>query len=279
MKNSENFKGNYGKTALRLMKYVGGTYKLQFIVVVAAIIISSIANMAGPLFLLYLIDDFITPLIGRQNPDFGNLIQMVFIFGALYYLGVICTYLSNRLMVNIGQGVLKRVRDELFTHMQTLPIGFFDTHSHGEIMSLYTNDTDTLRQMISQSIPQAISSAVTIVTIFIVMLTLSLPLTALVVVIVAVMIFLTKRIGGKSGEYFITQQTDLSTVNGFIEEMFSGQKVIKVFCHEGKAERGFDELNEKLCGSATGANQYANVMMPVMANLGNIHYVDRKSVV
>lgn len=273
MKNSENFKGNYGKTALRLMKYVGGTYKLQFIVVVVAIIISSIANMAGPLFLLYLIDDFITPLIGRQNPDFGNLAQMVFAFGALYYLGVICTYISNRLMVNIGQGVLKRVRDEMFTHMQTLPIGFFDTHSHGEIMSLYTNDTDTLRQMISQSIPQVISSAVTIVTIFIVMLTLSLPLTALVVVIVAVMIFLTKKIGRKSGEYFITQQTDLSTVNGFIEEMFSGQKVIKVFCHEGKAERGFDDLNEKLCGSATGANQYANIMMPVMANLGNIHYV------
>lgn len=273
MKRSKLFQAHYGKTTLRLMKYVANTYKLQFFIVSVAIVISSIANMAGPLFLLYLIDDYITPLIGRQNPDFGNLLQMVFAFGALYYLGVICTYLSNRLMVNIGQGVLKRVRDDMFTHMQTLPIGFFDTHPHGEIMSLYTNDTDTLRQMISQSIPQAISSLVTILTIFIVMLNLSLPLTALVAVIVAVMVLLTKKIGKKSGEYFITQQNDLSRLNGYIEEMFSGQKVIKVFCHEGQAEEGFDQQNEKLCGSATGANQYANIMMPVMANLGNVHYV------
>lgn len=273
MKHPEIFQAHYGKTLLRLMKYVAGTYRIQFAAVVAAIIISSIANMAGPLFLLYLIDDFITPLVGQQNPDFGNLLQMVFAFGALYYLGVICTYVYNRLMVNIGQGVLKRIRDDMFSHMQTLPIGFFDTHSHGEIMSLYTNDTDTLRQMISQSIPQAISSAVTVLTIFIVMLTLSLPLTAIVVFIVAIMIFLTKKIGGKSGAYFIAQQNDLSAVDGYIEEMFSGQKVVKVFCHEKRAKEEFDALNEKLCASSTGANQYANIMMPVMANLGNVHYV------
>lgn len=273
MKKTKISKANYGKTAMRLMKYVANTYKLQFFVVIIAIIISSIANMAGPLFLLYLIDDFITPLIGQQNPEFGKLIQMVITFGTIYYIGVICTYIYNRLMVNIGQGVLKRVRDDMFTHMQTLPIGFFDTHSHGEIMSLYTNDTDTLRQMISQSIPQAISSFITIATLFVVMLSLSLPLTALVVVVMAVMAVLTKKIGGKSSEYFVAQQKDLSTINGYIEEMFSGQRVIKVFCHEAQAKMGFDELNEKLCNSATGANQYANIMMPVMTNMGNVHYV------
>lgn len=266
-------KTQYGKTALRLMKYVAGTYRLQFFFVVVTIIMSAIAGMAGPLFLLFLIDDFITPLIGQQSPDFSALFQMVLIFGAIYYIGVVCTYIYNRLMVNISQGVLKRVRDDMFTHMQTLPIRFFDTHSHGEVMSLYTNDTDTLRQMISQSIPQAFSALVSVITIFIVMLTLSLPLTALVVLIVIIMLLLTKKIGGKSGKYFIAQQNDLGKVNGYVEEMLSGQKVIKVFCHEGQTKDDFDILNEKLCVSATGANQYANIMMPVMTNLGNAHYV------
>lgn len=266
-------KTQYGKTALRLMKYVAGTYRLQFFFVVVTIIMSAIAGMAGPLFLLFLIDDFITPLIGQQSPDFSALFQMVLIFGAIYYIGVVCTYIYNRLMVNISQGVLKRVRDDMFTHMQTLPIRFFDTHSHGEVMSLYTNDTDTLRQMISQSIPQAFSALVSVITIFIVMLTLSFPLTALVVLIVIIMLLLTKKIGGKSGKYFIAQQNDLGKVNGYVEEMLSGQKVIKVFCHEGQTKDDFDILNEKLCVSATGANQYANIMMPVMTNLGNAHYV------
>lgn len=266
-------KTQYGKTALRLMKYVASTYRLQFFFVVVTIIMSAIAGMAGPLFLLFLIDDFITPLIGQQSPDFSALFQMVLIFGAIYYIGVVCTYIYNRLMVNISQGVLKRVRDDMFTHMQTLPIRFFDTHSHGEVMSLYTNDTDTLRQMISQSIPQAFSALVSVITIFIVMLTLSLPLTALVVLIVIIMLLLTKKIGGKSGKYFIAQQNDLGKVNGYVEEMLSGQKVIKVFCHEGQTKDDFDILNEKLCVSATGANQYANIMMPVMTNLGNAHYV------
>lgn len=273
MKTQATTKPQYTKTALRLMKYVASTYKLQFFFVVITIVLSAIAGMAGPLFLLYLIDDFITPLIGQQNPDFSLLLQMVLIFGAVYYVGVICTYIYNRLMVNIGQGVLKRVRDDMFTRMQTLPIRFFDTHSHGEIMSLYTNDTDTLRQMVCQSIPQVFSAMVSVLTIFIVMLTLSLPLTALVIVIVAIMVFLTKKIGGKSGKYFIEQQDNIGTVNGYVEEMLSGQKVIKVFCHERQVTENFDILNERLCESATGANQYANIMMPVMTNLGNAHYV------
>lgn len=273
MKTQATTKPQYTKTALRLMKYVASTYKLQFFFVVITIVLSAIAGMAGPLFLLYLIDDFITPLIGQQNPDFSLLLQMVLIFGVVYYVGVICTYIYNRLMVNIGQGVLKRVRDDMFTRMQTLPIRFFDTHSHGEIMSLYTNDTDTLRQMVCQSIPQVFSAMVSVLTIFIVMLTLSLPLTALVIVIVAIMVFLTKKIGGKSGKYFIEQQDNIGTVNGYVEEMLSGQKVIKVFCHERQVTENFDILNERLCESATGANQYANIMMPVMTNLGNAHYV------
>lgn len=214
------------------MKYVASTFKLQFLIVVIAIIISAIAGMAGPLFLLFLIDDFITPMIGQQNPDFTSLGYAVAIFAVIYYVGVLCTYIYNRLMVNIGQGVLKRVRDEMFVHMQTLPIRFFDTHPHGEVMSLYTNDTDTLRQMINQSIPQTFAALISVITVFIVMLTLSVHLTLITILMVLVMLVLTKKIGGKSGKYFIAQQNDLSTVNGYIEEMLSGQKVIKVFCHE-----------------------------------------------
>ena len=198
---------------------------------------------------------------------------MLAIFAVIYYVGVLCTYIYNRLMVNIGQGVLKRVRDEMFVHMQTLPIRFFDTHPHGEVMSLYTNDTDTLRQMINQSIPQTFAALISVITVFIVMLTLSVHLTLITILMVLVMLVLTKKIGGKSGKYFIAQQNDLSTVNGYIEEMLSGQKVIKVFCHEQQTKDGFDVLNEKLCESATGANKYANIMMPIMGNLGNLHYV------
>ena len=263
----------YLKTAMRLMKYVASTYKLQFFFVLIAIIISAIAGMAGPLFLLYLIDDFITPLIGHADPDFTPLVHMVMIFACIYLVGVICTYIYNRLMVNIGQGVLKRVRDEMFEHMQTLPIRFFDTHKHGDLMSLYTNDTDTLRQMISQSIPQTLSCLVSVITVFIVMVNLSLPLTALTIVSIIAMLITAKVIGGKSGRNFIAQQKDIAAVNAYIEEMFGGQKVIKVFCHEEETKEGFDKLNEELCSGATEANKYSNVMMPVMGNIGNIHYV------
>ena len=263
----------YLKTSLRLMRYVASTYKLQFFFVLVTIIISAIAGMAGPLFLLYLIDDFITPLIGQENPDFTRLVYMVIFFACIYCIGVVCTYIYNRLMVNIGQGVLKRVRDEMFCHMQTLPIRFFDTHKHGDLMSLYTNDTDTLRQMISQSIPQTLSCLVSVITVFIVMVTLSLPLTVLTLVAVAAMLIVAKVVGGQSGKNFVAQQKDIGAVNAYIEEMFGGQKVIKVFCHERETEEGFDRLNERLCQSATNANKYSNVMMPIMGNIGNIHYV------
>lgn len=272
MKHNNNKKTTY-KTAMRLMNYVANTYKLQFAAVFAAIIVSALCGMAGPLFLMVLIDDFIAPLLTVDAPDFTLLLSAVLVMGGVYYIGVCCTYVYNRLMVNIGQGVLKRVRDEMFEHMQTLPIGYFDSHSHGELMSLYTNDTDTLRQMISQSIPQVFSAFISVVTIFLVMLALSPHLSVIAVLTVAVMVLLTKILGGKSGKYFIAQQQDLSTVNGYVEEMMTGQKVVKVFCHEVSAEQDFDVLNEKLCDSASNANLYANVIMPVMGNLGNLQYV------
>lgn len=266
-------KNNYGKTAMRLMNYVAGTFRIQFIAVLVTIIISALAGTAGPLFLMYLIDDFITPLLGAENPDFSNLLKAILLLAMIYYVGVICTYIYNRLMVNIGQGVLKRVRDDMFVHMQRLPIGYFDRHPHGELMSLYTNDTDTLRQMISQSIPQVLSALVTVVTIFIVMLNLSLPLSLLAIVMVGIMFYMSKVIGGKSGRFFIAQQKELGTVNGYIEEMMGGQKVVKVFCREKAVKDNFDTLNESLCSSATEANKYANIMMPIMGNLGYLHYV------
>lgn len=273
MKTKKKTRTGYGKTALRLLGYVASTYRLQFAVVFFTITVSAIAGIASPLFLMYLIDDFITPLIGQQTPDFTGLLYAVILFAAVYYIGVLCTYTYNRLMVNIGQGVLRRVRDEMFTHMQTLPIRYFDQHPHGELMSLYTNDTDTLRQMISQSIPQVFSALISVIAVFIAMLAISIPLSLLAVAMVLLMLLLTKKIGGKSGSYFVAQQEALGKVNGYIEEMMSGQKVVKVFCHEEKTKEGFDALNEQLCNGATKANQYANIMMPIMGNLGNLQYV------
>lgn len=273
MKQNEQKTGSTLKTVGRLMGYVSSTYRLQFAAVCATIFISALCGVAGPLFLAVLIDDFITPLLSSASPDFTLLFYAVLAMAAVYYLGVLCTYVYNRLMVNIGQGVLKRIRDDMFAHMQTLPIGYFDSHPHGELMSLYTNDTDTLRQMISQSIPQVFSAFVSVVTIFIVMLVLSPALSVIAVLTVAVMVLLTKLLGGKSGRYFIAQQTDLGTLNGYVEEMMTGQKVIKVFCHEDAARQSFDTLNEQLCHSSTNANKYANVIMPIMANIGNLQYV------
>lgn len=266
-------KPNYRKTAKRLLGYVASTYKIQFIIVLITIIISALAGIAGPLFLMYLIDDYIVPLVGTVNPDFSELVSAVIMMSIIYYSGVLCTYIYNRLMVNIGQGVLKRVRDDMFEHMQTLPIKYFDRHAHGELMSLYTNDTDALRQMISQSIPLALSSFVTVITIFITMLTISIPLSVLVVFMVIIMTLVTKIVGGRSGKYFIAQQMNLGNVNGYIEEMMSGQKVVKVFCHEDETKEKFDTINEMLCSSATKANAYANIIMPIMNNLGNLQYV------
>ena len=264
---------NAWKTAKRLMGYVAGTLRLQFVVVCIAILVSAVAAMAGPLFLQYLIDDLIAPLAMQETPDFDSLLRAVLLMGCLYYAGGIATYVYSRLMVNIGQGVLKRVRDEMFAHMQRLPIRYFDTHPHGEIMSLYTNDTDTLRQMISQSIPQTFYSLVSVVAIFGVMLTISIPLSILAVLMVVLMLNVTRDIGGKSGKGFIAQQTDLAKVNGYIEEMMAGQKVIKVFNHENAAKHDFDVLNEKLCQSATTANTYGNMLMPIIGNIGYLQYV------
>jgi ATP-binding cassette subfamily B protein len=261
------------KTAARLMKYVTGTYKLQFAIVVIAIIISALASMAGPLSLMYILDDFVVPLIGQQNPEFSGLVRAVIILAVAQGAGVVCTYVYNRLMVNIGQGVLKKVRDDMFEHMQGLPVRYFDSRTNGDIMSLYTNDTDALRQMISQSIPMGLSSLVSATVTFIAMVSINLPMSLLAVAMVIVMSFATKAVGKKSGKYFVDQQYDIAKVTGFVEEHMAGQKVIKVFNHEEATKADFDKINDALCESADNANRYANIMMPIIANLGNLQYV------
>ena len=267
-------KAKYSKrTVLRLMKYIVGIHPFQFACVCVAIIISALANIASPLFLMILVDDYITPMVESGSTDFTAMWQTVALMGAVYLVGVLCTYIYNRLMVNIGQGVQRKIRDDAFTKMQSLPISFFDTHTHGEIMSVYTNDIDTLRQLISQSIPQLVNSAVTIVTTFISMFLLDLPLTLITLAMVCLMLLVTSRIAGKSAVYFARQQKDLGAVNGYIEEMMNGQKVVKVFCHEQKSLEQFRVLNEQLRDSAEKANIFSNITMPVNGNLGNISYV------
>ena len=262
-----------GTTIKRLMSYVTGQYKAQFTLVLVCILISSLAGVAGSLFLKTLIDDYIAPLLLAENPVFAGLLEAILIMAGIYLAGVVATFVYNRLMVVIAQGVLKKIRDGMFSHMQSLPIKYFDTHPHGNIMSHYTNDTDTLRQMLSQSIPQVVSSIVTIVAVFCAMLSTSVYLTVLVVVMIFIMMFVVKKIGGKSGSFFKKQQQSLGQLNGYIEEMINGQKVIKVFCHEEKAKQGFNELNEELRNNATEANKFANILMPIMANLGTLQYV------
>ncbi len=261
------------KTLKRLMSYVFEQYKIQFIIVVICIIISSLANVAGTWFLKNLIDNYIVPFIGQKNPSFTSLLKALSYMAVIYYIGVVSTYLFNRLMIVVAQGSLKKIRDDMFTHMEKLSIPFFDTHPHGELMSLYTNDTDTLRQMLSQSIPQFISSIITIVSVLVSMRVLSIPLTCITIFMVFIMIQVVKNIGGKSGLYFGKQQKDLGILNGYIEEIMEGQKVVKVFNHEEEAKHKFDELNEKLCDSADKANTFANILMPIMGNIGNINYV------
>ena len=223
--------------------------------------------------LKFLIDDFISPLIGQKDPNFAELYRALAVLGSIFLMGVIATFTYTRLMVYIGQGVLKKVRDDMFEHMQTLPIRYFDQNTNGSIMSLYTNDTDTLRQMISQSIPQALMSLFTIIVTFISMLILSPLLTILAVLIIGLMIFVTKKIGGNSGKYFVRQQKSLADVTGFVEERMNGQRVVKVFNHERKSEEEFDKLNEALFESAAQANTFANMMGPVIGNIGNLQFV------
>ena len=261
------------QTAKRLLKYVTGTYKVRFVIVFICILLSSIASISVSLSLKFLIDDFISPLIGQKDPNFAELYRALAVLGSIFLMGVIATFTYTRLMVYIGQGVLKKVRDDMFEHMQILPIRYFDQNTNGSIMSLYTNDTDTLRQMISQSIPQALMSFFTIIVTFISMLILSPLLTILAVLIIGLMIFVTKKIGGNSGKYFVRQQKSLADVTGFVEERMNGQRVVKVFNHERKSEEEFDKLNEALFESAAQANTFANMMGPVIGNIGNLQFV------
>lgn len=264
---------NTAKTAKRLLKYVTGMYKVQFIVVFICILLSSVASISVSLSLKFLLDDFIIPLIGQTQPNFTELYKAMAVLGCIFLVGVISTFVYTRMMVTIGQGVLKQVRDDMFEHMQTLPIRYFDQNTNGSIMSLYTNDTDTLRQMINQSIPQALMAFFTIIVTFISMLMLSTLLTVLAVVMIGVLLLVTKKIGGNSGRFFVRQQIALADVTGFVEERMNGQRVVKVFNHEQKSKEEFDKLNEQLFESAANANTFANMMGPVIGNIGNLQFV------
>ena len=260
-------------TVRRLMSYVGRGYGLRFLLVLVCILISAIASVSGSLFLGSLIDDYITPLLAMDNPVFDGLLHALILMGCLYLTGALCALAYNRIMVTISQGVQKKIRDDLFGHMQELPIKYFDTHAHGDVMSVYTNDVDTLRQMFSQSIPQVINSLMMIVVAFVGMIATNLLLTGVVILCIIGMLLVTRFLAGRSGRYFIRQQVKLGDLNGYIEEMINGQKVVKVFCHEEEAQEGFDKVNDALFESADKANKYANILMPILINIGNAQYV------
>ena len=264
---------NRSHTVKRLLGYVSQDYRGRFLLVLLCIMVSAIASVAGSLFLKTLIDDYIEPLLAMGTPDYSGLLRVLVMMGCLYLTGALCALAYNRLMVTISQGVQKKIRDELFGHMQTLPIKYFDTHAHGDVMSVYTNDVDTLRQMLSQSIPQVINSGMTILVTFCGMLATNVFLTGIVILCVAGMLSVTRVLAGRSGRYFMRQQKSLGSLNGYIEEMINGQKVVKVFCHEPEAVEGFDQVNDALFESACKANQYANILMPILVNIGNIQYV------
>ncbi len=263
---------NPGLLLKRIMGEVFQHYLPHCIIVLICIVVSALANVQASLFLKSLIDDYIVPMTQQATPDFGPLTTALIRVGCIYAVGVLAAWLNARIMVNVTQGTLRNLRTQLFTHMESLPIKYFDQHPHGDIMSVYTNDVDTLRQMLSQSIPQLVSSAITIVSVFASMVMLSWQLTVVTMCMVALMLFCSKKITSMSGKYFIAQQRDLGKVNGYIEEMMEGQKVVKVFTHEQKTLAGFRELNDKLKDSAKQANAYANIIMPVTAQLGNISY-------
>ncbi len=264
---------NPGKLFSRLLGYIFKNYGIHCILVVILIFISVLANVQGTLFMKTLIDSYILPLLQTSDPDFSGLAHAIMRVACFYACGVVAAYAQSKIMIYVSQGTLRNFRDDMFTHMESLPIRYFDTHAHGDIMSTYTNDTDTLRQMISQSMPQLLNSAITIVSVFISMLALNIPLTLLTLVMVGVTLFATKKIGGLSAKYFIAQQKDLATVNGFIEEMMNGQKVVKVFTHEEESIADFNKLNDQLFESADNANTFGNILMPVNAQIGNISYV------
>lgn len=255
------------------MGYVLKNYKIQLIIVVACIFVSVIANVQGTMFTRTLIDSYITPMLSQSDPDYGPLLQAILRVAFFYAVGVAAAYGYAKIMVYVSQGTLKRLRVDVFNHMEDLPIKYFDTHAHGDIMSVYTNDIDTLRQMVSQSLPQLLNSSITVVSIVAMMLVLSVPMTLLTAAMVAVMLFATVKVSSRSGKNFVAQQKNLGRVNGFIEEMMTGQKVVKVFCHEEENIETFDQLNEQLYQSAFKANAFGNIIGPVNAQLGNVSYV------
>lgn len=260
-------------TMKRLLGYIARGNQLRLAVVFILLLVSTVASVASSLFLKSLIDDYIAPLIGQAAPDFAPLFGALTVMACIYLAGMLASYLQTRLMIPVAQGTLKTIRDDMFAHMQTLPIKYFDTHTHGNVMSYYTNDTDTLRQMIGQSLPNAVSSLISITAVFIAMLSTSVWLTLLMFVFLGLIMVVVKKVGGGSAKYFVKQQQSLGRVNGFIEEMIGGQKVVKVFCHEQQNQQDFDALNEEFCLNATKANTYANIMMPIMGNLGHLQYV------
>lgn len=262
-----------GKTIKRLMSYIYNHARGLFILAAVCVLLSTAANTGGSMFIQILIDKYIEPLLMTEHPVFSGLIKMLTLMGGVYLLGALCTLLYSQFMVNISQGCLKTIRDDMFNHMQTLPIRYFDTHTHGDIMSHYTNDTDTLRQFISQALPQLFSSVVSVVFSFCIMLYYSIPLSIVVVVITSLILLITRYIAAHSTRYFGRQQTSLGNINGYIEEMLEGQKVVKVFCHEIKAEEEFDKKNEMLYQDARNANRYANILMPILSQIGNFQYI------
>ena len=260
-------------TMKRLLGYIARGNQLRLAVVFILLLVSTVASVASSLFLKSLIDDYIAPLIGQAAPNFAPLFGALTVMACIYLAGMLASYLQTRLMIPVAQGTLKTIRDDMFAHMQTLPIKYFDTHTHGNVMSYYTNDTDTLRQMIGQSLPNAVSSLISITAVFIAMLSTSVWLTLLMFVFLGLMMVVVKKVGGGSAKYFVKQQQSLGRVNGFIEEMIGGQKVVKVFCHEQQNQQDFDAINDEFCLNATKANTYANIMMPIMGNLGHLQYV------
>ena len=261
------------KSLGKVLRYVMEKYKAACVIVVIGIIISALGILTMTLFMQTLIDQYIMPLMGQADPDFTPLASRLIKLGVVLAAGIISTYAYNRIMVTVSQGTMKRLRVQLFSHMESLPIKYFDTHAHGDIMSVYTNDVDTLRQLISQSIPQTINSVISLVSTLISMIVLDIPLTLVSLLMVGVMMFVTSKMSNLSGKYFMQQQKDLGAVNGYIEEMMEGQKVVKVFCHEEKSMEDFEKLNRQLCDSARNANAVANIIMPINNNLGNISYV------
>ena len=264
---------NPGKVFKRILAYVMKQYKFQVILVLCCILLGVFAQVQGTLFMQTLIDSYILPLLAEKSNDFSGLLHAITRVACFYGVGILAVFIQNRTMAKIAQGTLKRLRDDLFVHMQTLPIKYFDSHAHGDIMSVYTNDIDTLRQLISQSLPQLVNTIITVVSVFLSMLYLSVPLSVLTLVMVGAMMLATKYLTGNSGKYFLKQQQELGKVNGYIEEMMNGQKVVKVFCHEDAAIKEFNELNDELFHSADKANAYSLVAMPVNGQLGNLSYV------